>query len=369
MLQPLGISAEAEAVYVVLSSQSTVTLEQMEKLLSVGGREIAERLGELRKLGLALELAPDRWQALPLPEVAKALRVQRLSELELAVAAAESLQNRLMLAAQAQSDDIRVLVGRDAILPVHREIFSGARTEICMFDKPPYVEERDATEESLSEEAPEWQALQRGSQLRCIYHPGFDNDRLKELTLFASKGEVSRAGPVPMKLIIVDARVAMIPSMRSYLPGHELIMSVVHHPTLVEALQWLFEAVWDTAIPIVAASAASSDSDPRRQMLISLLMTGSTDTAIASNLGINVRSVRRWIADLMDELGVTTRLQLGAALVRQEHLRTQTQTASGEPTPVLTRPRPARGPGSGTAGPGTLRRPDPNLRRPTLRTG
>jgi DNA-binding NarL/FixJ family response regulator len=56
-------------------------------------------------------------------------------------------------------------------------------------------------------------------------------------------------------------------------------------------------------------------------MLISLLMAGSTDSAIATQLGINVRSVRRWIADLMDELGVETRLQLGAALVRSDSLR------------------------------------------------
>jgi DNA-binding NarL/FixJ family response regulator len=57
---------------------------------------------------------------------------------------------------------------------------------------------------------------------------------------------------------------------------------------------------------------------------MSLLMTGSTDQAIASNLGINVRSVRRWISELMDELGVTTRLQLGAAMVRAEYIRSQT---------------------------------------------
>jgi DNA-binding NarL/FixJ family response regulator len=56
-------------------------------------------------------------------------------------------------------------------------------------------------------------------------------------------------------------------------------------------------------------------------MLISLLMTGSTDSAIANTLNINVRSVRRWISDLMDELGVSTRLQLGAALVRSDGLR------------------------------------------------
>ena len=52
-------------------------------------------------------------------------------------------------------------------------------------------------------------------------------------------------------------------------------------------------------------------------------MAGSTDSAIANNLGINVRSVRRWISDLMDQLGVATRLQLGAALVRAESVGSQ----------------------------------------------
>ena len=104
-----------------------------------------------------------------------------------------------------------------------------------------------------------------------------------------------------MKLIIVDSHIALIPSMRSYTPGHELRASIVRHPLLVEALQWLFEAVWDAAVPIM--TSINSENDPRRQMLISLLMTGSTDSAIANTLNINVRSVRRWISELMDELG------------------------------------------------------------------
>jgi DNA-binding CsgD family transcriptional regulator len=95
--------------------------------------------------------------------------------------------------------------------------------------------------------------------------------------------------------------------------------SIVRHALLVEALQWLFEAVWDASVPIM--TSFSADHDPRRQMLVSLLMTGSTDSAIANTLNINVRSVRRWISELMEELGVTTRLQLGAALVRSDGLR------------------------------------------------
>jgi sugar-specific transcriptional regulator TrmB/DNA-binding CsgD family transcriptional regulator len=322
MLQPLGISAEAEAVYVALAPLGAVTLDDLATLISMDSTSLEAQLEELRKLGLATELSGELWRTLPLPEVAKALRAQRISELEMASVAAESLHSHLLAASQSQSDDIRIVVGREAIIAMNRELCAAAQKEICMFDKPPYVEERDATEEGLSEEAPEWQALERGTRLRCIYHPGFDADRLKELALFATKGEESRTAPVPMKLIIVDAELAIIPSMRSYLPGHELRMSVVRHPLLVEALQWQFEAIWDTAVPIVASTY--TESDPRRQMLMSLLMTGSTDQAIASNLGINVRSVRRWIAELMDELGVSTRLQLGAAMVRAEYIRSQT---------------------------------------------
>ena len=322
MLQPLGISTEAEAAYVVLAPLGSATSEELARRAQISVEEASARLEELRELGLATELERGLWQVLPLMDVVKALEARRHSELQMASVAAESLHSHLLAASQSSSDDVRIVVGIDAIVAANAELCATAQKEICTFDKPPYAEQRAPTEEALSEEAPEWQVLDRGAVLRCVYHPGFDADRLKELTLFAAKGEQSRTGPVPMKLVIVDARLAMIPSMRSYLPGHELRMSVVRHPLLVEALQWLFEAVWDTAIPIVASTFA--ESDPRRQMLISLLMSGSTDQAIATNLGINVRSVRRWISELMDELGVTTRLQLGAAIVRAELIRTQT---------------------------------------------
>ena len=320
MLQPLGVSAEAEAVYVALAPLGAATTTHLMGLTHRNGG-VDESLVELRRLGLAAELSPGLWQALPLPEVVKALRAQRLSEVEMATASAEALHSHIVASSRSQTDELRIIIGREAMLAANREICASAQKEICMFDKPPYAEDHAGSVEAISEESSEWQALERGAGLRCVYHPGFDSERLKELALFAEKGEDSRTGPVPMKLIIVDAQIAMIPSMRSYEPGHELMMSVVQHPTLVEALQWLFEAVWDTAVPI--AAAAMSDSDPRRQMLVSLLMAGSTDSAIASNLGVNVRSVRRWISELMDQLGVATRLQLGAALVRAEFLGSQ----------------------------------------------
>jgi sugar-specific transcriptional regulator TrmB/DNA-binding CsgD family transcriptional regulator len=318
MLQPLGISAEAEAAYVALAPLSSASVDELAKLTGATPDETRDMLEELRRLGLATESSMS-WRPLPLLDVVNHLKAQRLSEIEMSSVAAEALQSHLLAAGETQEGDIKILVGRESIVAEHRELLDSAKREICVFDKAPYAQARpDVTEEALRDE-PEWRALDRGVNLRCVYHPGFDPDRLTELALFARKGERSRTAPVPMKLILVDSHTALIPSMRSYNPGHELRASIVRHALLVEALQWLFEAVWDASVPVMSSVAA--DHDPRRQMLVSLLMTGSTDSAIANTLGINVRSVRRWISELMDELGVTTRLQLGAALVRSEGMR------------------------------------------------
>ena len=318
MLQPLGISAEAEAAYVALAPLSSASVDELAKLTGTTPDEVRDTLEGLRRMGLATESSTS-WRALPLLDVTGHLKAQRLSEIEMAGMAAEALQSHLLAAGETQDGEIKIMVGRESIVAAHGDLLESAKREICGFDKAPYAQARpDVTEEGLSTE-PEWRALERGVNLRVIYHPGFDPARLTELGLFARKGEQSRTAPVPMKLILVDSHTALIPSMRSYSPGHELRASIVRHPLLVEALQWLFEAVWDTSVPIM--SSYGVDNDPRRRMLVSLLMTGSTDSAIANTLNINVRSVRRWISELMDELGVTTRLQLGAALVRSEGLR------------------------------------------------
>ncbi len=321
MLQPLGISAEAEAVYLVLAPLEISSVADLASRCGSEPGHIQVQLSELKRLGLAAETAAGQWQALPLVDAAQSLRALRQSELDVATTAAETLQNHLLAAMpMSEGDGVTVLIGRDSIVAAHHELCDSTKKELCAFDKPPYVKPRpNATPVTLHEDSPEWKILDRGLSHRAVYHPGFDADRLSELQLFAAKGEKSRTAPVPMKLMLFDKQVAMIPSMRSYAPGHELRASVVRHPLLVEALQWLFEAVWDASVPIV--TSAYAEINPRRQMLIALLMTGSTDSAIATQLGINVRSVRRWISDLMDELGVSTRLQLGAALVRADSIR------------------------------------------------
>ena len=66
----------------------------------------------------------------------------------------------------------------------------------------------------------------------------------------------------------------------------------MRNPLLVEALRFLFEAVWESAVPILRTF--TGEPDLRRQMLVSMLMVGATDAAIAKSLDANVRSVAGW---------------------------------------------------------------------------
>lgn len=315
MLQPLGISPQAEALYVVLAPLGTAPLVELASVARQSVETIIEPLHELRQIGLATEVAANQWRALPLLNAAKGLQAKRQAELDAAALAAESLHTQMLAASESHDDAVQTVIGRDAIVNARIDMCAQAEKEICAFDKPPYVQAQEAATESLHQDSPEWQALERGVAIRGIYHPGFDASRLELLKLFIGKGEQSRVGQVPMKLVLVDKRIALIPSMSSYEPGQELRASIIRHPMLVEALQWLFEAVWDASVAAMVANLGR-ETNPRHDLLVSLLMTGSTDQSIAYQLGVTERSVRRWISDLMDEFGVRTRLQLGAALSR-----------------------------------------------------
>ncbi|QDP98366.1 hypothetical protein FOE78_22870 [Microlunatus elymi] len=318
MLEIFDIDEESERLYGRLLAVGNAPIEKL-----ADGQpmvEIEERLATLHERGLAVREVSGWWLAVPLPDALRALRAKRTAELDALVASADAAQTRLMAMSDGGDSGLRSLIGREEVQSALNEIAGRARFEICGFDKPPYVTTRAPTREWLESNSAEFQALLRGVRIRSIYHPGFDENRLAEMALFHEVGERARTGDVPMKLVVVDAVVAFTPAPASYAPDQETRATLVHHPIMVEALQSLFEAVWHRSLPIDTTSSGVA-ADPRRDLLVSLLMSGATDVAIANQLGVTERSVRRWIASLMDDLEVQTRLQLGAALARTEALR------------------------------------------------
>ena len=166
MLQPLGISAEAEAVYVALGPLSSAPVDELAKLTGTTPDEVRDRLEELRKLGLATVSTLGHWRvALPLLDVVNHLKAQRLSEIELASVAAESLESHLLAAGETQEDGIKILVGRESIVGGPPGA-AGLRQagDLLFRQEAPYVQARpDVAEEGLRHE-PEWRALSATSR-------------------------------------------------------------------------------------------------------------------------------------------------------------------------------------------------------------
>lgn len=166
-----------------------------------------------------------------------------------------------------------------------------------------------------------------GVTLQCIYNRAAIEQTgvLPEIEQLIRAGQQARVLPnLPMKLCIVDGRLAVLPLQRES-AGCEAVI-VVHASALLDALGKLFEGLWQRAVPLRLPTLKALPG-PRRpavseDRLIALLLSGITDEAIARHLAIGYRTTQRHIAALMARLGADTRFQAGvqAAFREQRNL-------------------------------------------------
>jgi DNA-binding NarL/FixJ family response regulator len=129
-----------------------------------------------------------------------------------------------------------------------------------------------------------------------------------------SAGEVARVLPgLPLKLVVVDRRTALLPLTLDRALAQT---AVIHRSTLLDAMVTLFEMFWERALPLGSGTATQELTEQDRTVL-ALLVTGAKDEAIARELGIGVRTLRRRMRHLMAILDAETRFQAGMQAVRR----------------------------------------------------
>ena len=94
---------------------------------------------------------------------------------------------------------------------------------------------------------------------------------------------------------------------------------VVRQQALIAGFTLLFEALWERAmaVPGLDGSVNAEDRTSDRRLLLDQLANGAKDEQIARALGLSLRTVRRRVADILDELGVDSRFQAGVEAVRR----------------------------------------------------
>lgn len=163
-------------------------------------------------------------------------------------------------------------------------------------------------------------ALGRGVRMRILYQhtarfsPGTAAyvDQVSELG-----AQVRTLDDHFSRLLVFDGETAIIS-----LPGNHLGAVVVREPHMVAFIVETYERLWLAAEPYAVAFGARAEvAGDIRQAIVRLLIEGLTDASIATRLGMSVRTCRRYIADIMTELGAQSRFQAGyllAARAQQE---------------------------------------------------
>jgi hypothetical protein len=154
-----------------------------------------------------------------------------------------------------------------------------------------------------------------GRRSRAIYPARVLEEAPGTVRARAEAGEQVRVvAEVPTRISIMGTSAALIPDRWGANSGRRL---VVREHSLVGALRSLFENVWERGMAVPGLDAGIEDPGGQRRLLLHQLARGAKDEQIARTLGVSLRTVRRRIAEVMEELGADSRFQAGAEAVRR----------------------------------------------------
>ncbi|MFD4526778.1 LuxR C-terminal-related transcriptional regulator [Streptomyces sp. NPDC058470] len=138
--------------------------------------------------------------------------------------------------------------------------------------------------------------------------------------LGSAGAQVRTAHTLPLRLIVVDHSLAIVPAPQA--ADGEIAAVVLRSETLVDVFRGIFEHYWAGASVLTdtAAGAEPGDGDwrptGRHRELVRMLAGGLTDEAMGRKLGVSERTVRRFVSELTERLGASSRFQAGVCAAR-----------------------------------------------------
>ncbi|GGU24541.1 helix-turn-helix transcriptional regulator [Nocardioides albus] len=331
----IGIDAETERLYqVALTVRGPL---EVAALAAAGGvsedaaRAAIERLRELGFLTSYGVLAPSTaLRALHHRRVSE--RQTELAELETAAGVLDELASGFVTAAPEvlAAHGIELVRGVEEVGRRASALISSARTELMVLNAPPYAQNvlppyAEMPKGPPAAESETGLAVLRGVHVRNVMAPeGLDlPGRMAAVSELADLGMGVRIrADLPTKLMIADRTTAMLPPSMVADPLESAL--IIHDGLLANALVPLFEATWDTALPLAAVQGGSDASvDPsgpptaEERALLTLLASGLKDEGIARQLDVHVHTARRRISALLAKLGASTRFQAGVQAGRR----------------------------------------------------
>jgi len=328
LLDVAGLDAMGERVYVHVLMHGRSSAAEVAEQFDLAEEATLEQLESLRQLGLVTRLEGRRPQYSAVdPRFALRAVLDRLSDQAMRIREAIPMLVEYFDAAapsESGSHQAVVLTDPDTVAAWYARLQHQATREFLSFDRPPYV--------SASFDPFEAEVLARGVDWRAIYTlASFDEGSTwDEVEGLAEQGEQARiTDELPVKLAIVDGEIALVSLTLE--PGRVDAL-ITHASPLVQALRELFEFHWARAVPLPDARAQVGDAASEGRLLpgaqvrqasveersiLALMAVGMKDDAIARQLGMSPRTLRRRSQELLAELGAGNRFQAGVEAARR----------------------------------------------------
>jgi DNA-binding CsgD family transcriptional regulator len=326
MLTALGATETEDKVYRFVATTVSATSAEIQSGLDLPGTAVRAALDGLAERGLVSQATgePVRYVASS-PGTVEAMISNRLRELREAQEVLDVLADKRRAVQQSgEAGVFEVVHGQQALRHHALHLLRTARSEVANMIKPPLIavqsNERVLPIDGVHNRAIfETGALEAPGALDAICD-GMNHT-----------GEVRVHSKLPVKMLAVDRSVALVPLAQKDSPPVGLL---IYPSAVLDALIALFEFVWDRAVtlqmvdPRATHGGPDSVLSPEDKQLLSLLLAGLTDEAIAAHFRVSVRTVQRKVHALMEVANVRTRMQLAWEAARQDWLLSAENTVS-----------------------------------------
>jgi sugar-specific transcriptional regulator TrmB len=253
-LVEVGLTGYEAAAYLALTRRGGASGAELARLAGLPRQRIYDVLEGLVGRGLATSTPgrPVRYAAAP-PEALVSLLDRRRSELDRLARDVDDLVERLGpvyragRAANDPLDFIEVLRDPGAIARRFAAVEASVEREILVFTKPPYAIEPAENVAGL-------ELLRRGVEARSVYERSIYDDpaQADAVRQFVAAGEQARVvDRLPLKLVLVDGRVAMFTMEDPVAADPGLTIAVVEHAGFAALLRLAFEQAWSGGEPFV----------------------------------------------------------------------------------------------------------------------
>jgi len=318
-LSVLGFTGAQEELYRVVLRNSGIAVAELSQLLGMPAKTVAEDVARFASLGL-LDLRGDSVVALPPDHALGRLiteETRRLHSVEEQLGSLRrmlpslSAEHRSSQAPRGEQVTVEIL-GGDDVIDLVRSLSPTSQGDLLWMrpDQWRYPE---------GPLADEWvkELVRSGRRSRAIYPARVLEEAPQVVRARAEAGEHVRIlAAVPSRVAIMGSTAALLPEHWGHSTERRL---VVRHDSMIGALTLLFESLWDRAmaIPGLDGQGESAGRAGGRGLLLDQLAGGAKDEQIARALGLSLRTVRRRVAEILDELGVDSRFQAGVEAVRR----------------------------------------------------